>query len=125
MAQIAAKYKVKLEKNREYPRTIFLNIQGRQIAYPNKFLDELFALKLNQVTSPSFGGEQEFTVGILRSIKQPTITSAKFEQARQKAGETFKTDVLQEYNFFLLEKNPVKVNEKVLKRQQSEQPEQE
>ncbi len=117
-AQIAAKHKAKFEKNREFPRVLYTNFQGRQVAYQNKFLDELFGLKIGQATSILPGKTQEsakeFVIGILREIKKSTASSNQFEQAQQEAVETFKTEVLQEYNSFLLKKNPVKLNEKVL-----------
>ena len=115
VVQIAAKHKVKIEKNSEFPRVFFLNLQGRQMAYPSKFLDELFSLKINQATSVLPAGDQEFSIGVLREIKKPATTSTQFEQAKQKAAEAFRTEVLQEYNAFLLKINPVQVNEKLLK----------
>jgi len=114
VAQIAAKHNVKFEKNREFPRIYYINFQGRQIPYQNKFLDELFGLKVGEVTSVNPGGSQEFIVGVLREIKKSTINSDQFEQAKTQSLEGFRTEVLQEYNQFLLKKNPVKVNEKIL-----------
>ncbi len=113
-AQIAAKHKVKFEKNREFPRIYYVNFQGRQIPYQNKFLDELFELKIGEASSLFPGGEQELIVGILREIKKPSIDSNQFEQAKKHSGEEFRTEIMQEYNQFLLKKNPVKVNEKIL-----------
>lgn len=121
VAQIATKHKVKIEKNSEFPRVFFLNLQGRQMAYPSKFLDQLFSLKINQATSVLPAGDQEFSIGVLREIKKPATTSSQFEQSKQKAAETFKTDILQEYNVFLLKRNPVKVNEKLLNGQEKQE----
>jgi hypothetical protein len=113
-AQIAAKHRVKFEKNREFPRIYYVNFQGRQIPYQNKFLDELFELKIGEASSLFPGGEQELIVGILREIKKPSIDSNQFEQAKKHSGEEFRTEIMQEYNQFLLKKNPVEVNEKIL-----------
>ena len=112
--EIVTKYRLKLEKNREFPRVFYINYQGRQMPYQNKFLDELFALKINQVTPVLAGGAEEFVVGILREIKKSSASGIQFEQAKKQADENFKTEILQEYNQFLLKKNPVKVNEKIL-----------
>jgi peptidyl-prolyl cis-trans isomerase D len=113
-AQIAAKYKLKFEKNREFPRIYFINFQGRQMPYQNKFLDELFDAKIGEATPVLPGGSQEFVVGVLREIKKAQITSGEFEKAQKQALEGFRVEVLQEFNRFLLKKNPVKVNEKIL-----------
>jgi len=114
-AQIAAKYKVKFEKNREFPRIFYINLQGRKMPYQNKFLDELFSLKIGEATSAIPAGAQEFAVGILREIKsQGKIDSNQFAQAKQEAAEAFKTEILQEFNKSLLAKYPVQVNEKLL-----------
>ncbi len=114
IVKIAAKYKLKLDKHREFPRFFYINFQGRQVAYPNDFLDELFSLKVGDVTSVIPAGAQEFAVGVLREIKASSADGMQFEQAKKQADESFKTEVLQEYNNFLLKKNPVKVNEKIL-----------
>jgi peptidyl-prolyl cis-trans isomerase D len=119
-AQIAAKYKIKFEKNREFPRVVYVNLQNRQVPYKNEFLDELFKLKLGQATPVLRVGEQEFLVGILREIKKSTADSAQLNQANQTSAENFKTEILQEFNSYLLKKNPVKVNEKILGAEKSE-----
>lgn len=113
-AQIAAKYKIKFEKNREFPRVVYINLQNRQVPYKNEFLDELFKLKLGQATPVLRVGEQEFLVGILRDIKKSTADAGQLGQANQATAENFKTEILQEFNSYLLKKNPVKVNEKIL-----------
>jgi peptidyl-prolyl cis-trans isomerase D len=113
-SQIASKYKAKFEKNREFPRMVYMNFQGRQVPYQSKFLDELFGLKIGQTTSVTPAGTQEFTIAVLRQIKSATANSQQFEQAKQQAAEGFRGEILQEYNSLLLKKNPVKVNEKIL-----------
>lgn len=113
-SQIAAKYQLKTDKNREFPRIYYINFQGRQVPFQNAFLEELFKLKVGQATSVTAGGTQEFVIGVLREIKKVSTNPAQFEEAKKSARESFKTEVLQEFNKFLLEKNPVKVNEKLM-----------
>jgi peptidyl-prolyl cis-trans isomerase D len=113
LKKIAAKYHLKLEKRREFPRIFYINFQGRQIAYQNKFLDELFELKVGQVTNVLPAGEQEFIIGILREIKKIPANSVQIKQAKNQNKEDFKNEVLQEFNNFILRQNPVQVNEKI------------
>lgn len=113
-ASIASKYRVKFEKNREFSRLVYFQVQGRQVPYQNQFLKELFDAKIGQATSVVPAGESEFVIGVLQKIKPSTITSAEFAASREKIEKAFKTEILQEYNSFLLEKNPVKVNEQIL-----------
>jgi peptidyl-prolyl cis-trans isomerase D len=114
IAQIAAKHNLRLEKNREFPRVYYVDYQGQKIPYQNKFLDELFALKLNEATSVTPAGEQEFVIGVLRSIKTIFASAAEIETAKKTEVESFRNEVLQEFNTYLLKKHPVKVNEKLL-----------
>ncbi|MES2961265.1 MAG: peptidyl-prolyl cis-trans isomerase [Pseudomonadota bacterium] len=114
VASIVAKYKLKLEKNREFPRVFYINFQGRQIPYQNKFLDDLFGMKIGQVTDAFPSGSSEIMIGILREIKKPTTDSNQLTAVKQKAAEDFRTEILQEFNTYLLKENPVKVNEKLL-----------
>jgi peptidyl-prolyl cis-trans isomerase D len=114
VAKIAAKYNAKLEKNREFPRVYMINFQGRQVPYQNKFLDELFTLKVGEATGAIASGAQELVIGVLREVKKSSVNSSQFEQAEKRASEQFRNDIMQEYNKYLLEKNPVKVNDKIL-----------
>jgi peptidyl-prolyl cis-trans isomerase D len=113
VTEIVKKYKLKLEKNREFPRVIYMNFQGRQVPYQNKFLEELFAAKLNQSTAAQNASEQEFVIGVVRQIKKAAVASAQFEANKKQAEDSFKTEILQEFNSYLLKKNPVQVNEKL------------
>lgn len=112
IAKIAAKFGLKLEKNREFPRVVYINLQGRQIPYKNEFLDSLFKVKLGEATEVLPSGEQEFIVGVLRKIETATIESKQLFEASEMAKENFKTEILKEFNSYLLKKNPVVVNEK-------------
>ena len=114
LAKIVTKYKLKLEKNREFPRVFYINFQGRQIPYQNKFLDDLFGMKIGQVTDAFPSGSLEIMIGILREIKKPTTNSNQVKALKQKAEEDFRSEILQEFNAYLLKENPVTVNEKLL-----------
>ena len=119
-SKIAAKYKVKLEKNKEFPRVFYVNYQGRQIPYANKFLDELFGLKIGEVTGIVAGGSQEFVVGILKSVKKSSVDSAKIGLAKKEAADNIRSEILQEYNAFVMKKYPIKINEKLMGAKQEE-----
>lgn len=121
VAEVAKKYKLKLEKNREFPRIFYMTFQGRQVPYQNQFLEELFAVKVGQATSVVASSPQEFMVGILREVRKSSMASAQSESAKRQASETFKTDILQEFNNYLLAKNPVKVNDKLLGKKEAAQ----
>jgi len=112
-AQIAAKYHATFEKNREFARQVFVTIQGRQMAYQTKFLEELFDLELNQSTSAqNIQNEKEFSVAILRSIKKPENAEGLAIQKRASASEALRNEIMSDYNAYLLKRYPVKVNEK-------------
>lgn len=113
-SQIIAKYNLKVEKNREFPRIFYVNFQGRQMPYQNEFLNKLFTLKIGQSTGIFPGSPQDYVIGILRDIQKSTANPAQFDQARKQADDDFKSEMLQEYNAYLLKQNPVKVNEKIL-----------
>jgi peptidyl-prolyl cis-trans isomerase D len=113
LAEIAKKYQLKLEKNREFPRVLYANFQGRQVPYKNKFIEDLFAVKKGEATSVQQSG-QEFTIGVVREIKKSSLASAQSASLQKQAEEDFKAELMQEFNNYLLAKNPVKVNDKIL-----------
>lgn len=113
LAQIAAKYNVVLEKNKEFPRYYLLNYQGRQIPYANKFLESLFSIKIGQATDYEGQGE-EFVVAVLKSIKTAQVDPVQIQRAKIEAENSFRNEILQSYNASMMKKYPVKVNEKLL-----------
>lgn len=114
IAEIAKKYQLKMEKNREFPRIFYMNFQGRQVPYQNKFLEALFAVKIGEATAVLPASDQEFIVGVLREIKKSSAISTQYEPAKRQAEEEFRNEIMQEFNNYLLTKNPVKVNDKIL-----------
>lgn len=110
--EIAAKNNLKIEKNREFPKSYFIKSGDREIPYQNAFLTGLFKLQVGQATDLVPAGEGEFVVGILRQVKRGKAGAAQLAATRESAMENFKTEILQEYNKILLEENPVKINEK-------------
>ncbi|NBV07057.1 MAG: hypothetical protein EBS06_07495 [Proteobacteria bacterium] len=113
-ASIIAKHKLKLEKNKSFTRFAYINYQGRQIPYVDKFGSALFDLKVGQPTDAIQTGNQEFAVGILRSIQKTNLEATQIQRAKAQAAEEFRNEVLQGYNAFVMSKYPVKVNEKIL-----------
>ena len=79
-----------------------------------RLLEKLFELKIGESTPVIAEGGKEFIVGTLREIKKSSIGAAQFEQAKKQLEEEFKTEILQEYNQFLMKKNPLKTNDKLL-----------
>jgi hypothetical protein len=71
-------------------------------------------MKIGQVTDAFPSGSLEIMIGILREIKKPTTDSNQLTTVKQKAAEDFRSELLQEFNTYLLKENPVKVNEKLL-----------
>ncbi len=118
IASIAAKYQLKFEKNREYPRIHYIDYQGQKIPYQNDFLKELFSIKLGEATSLTPNNPQEFVVGVLRSIKSYKVNAKELEKAVEQAKQSFMSDVMQEFNQYMTKKHPVKFNEKVLSKTQ-------
>jgi peptidyl-prolyl cis-trans isomerase D len=110
---IAKKYGLSVVRNKEFPRTFYINYQGRQIPYASKFLEELFTLTVGKATGLHAQGPQGFDIGILRSIKQPTLNEAQITQAKQEIENAFQNEVAQGYNSFMLKQYPIKINEKI------------
>ena len=120
LVSLVSKYKLKFEKNREFPRMYLIDYQGKKIPYADKFLGELFSLKIGDVTSlqSSTGAKNsgpEYAIGILREIKK--APEAPQQQVNQLAGEmanNFKQEILQQYYQYIQKKFPVKFNQKLM-----------
>ncbi len=113
-ATIAAKYKLAVEKNKAFARVSYINYQGQQIPYSDKFSTALFGAKLGEATVAVPTGNEEFSVGILRSIQKANVDSTQLAKAKAAAAEGFKNEILQGYNTFVMKKYPVKVNDKIM-----------
>jgi peptidyl-prolyl cis-trans isomerase D len=113
-AQIAEKYHVSFDKNREFARYVLVNVQGRQMAYQSKFLEELFSLQSGETTSAqNIQSDKEFSIGILRNVKKADINPAAVTAKRTQASEDLRNELMSEYNSYLMKLYPVKVNEKL------------
>jgi hypothetical protein len=112
-AQVAAKHKVRFDQAREYPRIIYLDFQGQQIPYQDQFVKDLFSLKVGEATSVGAQADDQFVIGILRQIKKSNIDGVRIEQAKVRASEEFRNEIMSEYNAYLMSRFPVKTNDKV------------
>ncbi|MDX2082878.1 MAG: SurA N-terminal domain-containing protein [Rickettsiales bacterium] len=113
-AAIVAKYHLGFEKNKTFSRFSYLNYQGHQIPYVDKFAGALFEIKIGAATNEIQIGNQEFDIGILRTIQKANIETLQIQRSRTEATQAFKNEILQGYNSFVMKKYPVKVNDKIL-----------
>lgn len=113
-AQIVAKHGLRIEKNKEFPRFSYITFQGQTIPYVSQFNDELFGIALNQATNAMAISEQEYKIGILRTVKKFPANATQIETAKRTLEKDYRTEILQEFNKFLQKKYPIKINEKFL-----------
>jgi hypothetical protein len=118
VAKIAARYRVKFDKAREFPRIFYLNFQGQQVPYQDQFLKDLFAITVDQATPIDSKGEGEFVIGVLREIKKYTVNPMQLEQTKRQSAEEFRKEVMSDYNTYLLNRYPVKTNDKIFGKQE-------
>ncbi len=113
-AKIASKHKLKFEKNRIMPRIFVINYQGQQFPYRSPLLEKIFTIDVNQSTSvvAESGG---YAIAILREIKKPIISKETVEQVAKSSQQMFRSDIMQQFNSYLLKKYPVEVNEKIFR----------
>lgn len=114
--QIVAKYGLRTEKNKEFPRFGYITFQGQTIPYASQFNDDLFGITLNQATNAMAVSDQEYKIGILRAIKKFPASASQIEAAKRELEKDYRTEILQEFNKFLQKKYPIKINEKFLNR---------
>lgn len=119
-AAIVAKYKLNVDKNKQIARVSYINYQGHQIPFVDKFATTLFGLKVGGVTEEIQTGDNNFVIGVLRSVQKGIVAGPVLEAAKTEAVNSFKNEVLQGYNAFVMKKYPVKVNEKVLGKKEQE-----
>ena len=118
VAKVAARYRLKLDKAREFPRIFYLTFQGQQVPYQDQFLKDLFAITVDQATPLATQGESEFVIGVLREIKKSAVNSIQLEQAKKQSAEEFRKEVMSDYNAYLLARYPVKTNDKIFAKQE-------
>jgi peptidyl-prolyl cis-trans isomerase D len=125
LASLVSKYKLKFETNREFPRMYFVDYQGKKIPYADKFLSELFSLKIGEATSLQSNSASknssinssgpEFIVGILRQIKKaPEASKEQINSLMSEMSNSFKQEIMQQYYQYIQKKFPVKFNQKLM-----------
>jgi peptidyl-prolyl cis-trans isomerase D len=114
-SKVASKNGLKITRNQLFPRFYMIDIQdGRKVPYANKLLNKIFSLDINQASLPIKTGNEEFTIAVVKKIIEPKINQKTLEQTRQELEKEFKNDLLVQYNQYVQNKFPVKVNEKLL-----------
>ena len=113
-AKIATKHKLKFEKNRIMPRTFVINYQGQQFPYRSPLLEKIFIIDVNQ-SSGAISEAGGYAVAILREIKKPLISKDTLAEVARASQQMFRTDIMQQFNNYLLKKYPVEVNEKIFR----------
>lgn len=114
---IANKYQLKFEKNRLMPRTFVINYQGQQFPYRSPLLDKIFSIELNQSTG-AINESGGYAIAILRDIKKPSISKEVIEEVAKSSQKLFRNDITQQFNSYLMNKYPVKINEKIFRKNQ-------
>ncbi|GDX35950.1 peptidylprolyl isomerase [Alphaproteobacteria bacterium] len=117
LALVTNKYRLKLEKNRLMPRTYVINYQGQQFPYRSPLLDKIFSIELNQSTG-AINDSGGYSIAILRDIKKPQINQQLVEEVAKSSQKLFRSDIMQQFNNYLMNKYPVKVNEKIFRKNQ-------
>lgn len=111
ISAIAAKHRLKFEKNREFSRL-------ELTANKNGLLHQLFELKADQTTLAWRDNKDQFLIAVLVAVNHPPLNTEQIEAAKTAAAEGFKEDVFNQYNAMLQKKYPIKINEKLLKSDQ-------
>ncbi len=116
-AKIATKHKLKFEKNRIMPRTFVINYQGQQFPYRSPLLEKIFTIDVNK-SSGAISEAGGYAVAILREVKKPLISKDIVEQVAKSSQQMFRSDIMQQFNNYLLKKYPVEVNEKIFRQKE-------
>ena len=110
---IASKYGLKFEKNKTYPRKLYIDLGNNgKMPYENQFLNDLFTTAIGKTTPLSENSQNEFVMAIVRNIKEAELSSQEVVNAKKTAVETFANDIMMEYNDYLQKKYPIEVNKK-------------
>ena len=117
ISRSAAKHKVKFERDRKFARYDFLEFQGRKVPYQSAITKELFDLEVNQPSGAIANSEDQYSVIVLRKIHADSPEGLSLQQAQAKAVKEFSNEIMRAYNSYLLNRYPVRVNEKFFAQQ--------
>lgn len=111
--EIADKNHLKFEGNKDFPRTYYINYQGRQIPFANKFLGELFELEIGQASALNQQDQDEYSVAVLKKISTPKLDENQLNNAQLAEEQAFRQRIMQGYNAVMMQKYPVAVNQAI------------
>lgn len=109
---IASKNGLKVERNKTYPRNLYIDLGSSKMPYKNQFLEELFLAKLGSSTPAVSSSQSEYLIGIVRNINPAKLASNEVIEAKKRAVEIFANDIMMEYNDYLQKKYPIEINSK-------------
>lgn len=123
-ALVAQQNGLKIERNKPFPRFYMIDVGGgRKVPYANKFLTNLFTLRINQASTPARTNSDEFTIAVVKSVTEPKENKLLIAKIKQEMTESFKNDILTTYNQYIEDKFPIKINQKLLQINNSDQSE--
>ena len=99
------------------PRTFVINYQGQQFPYRSPLLEKIFTIDVNK-SSGAISEAGGYAVAILREVKKPLISKDIVEQVAKSSQQMFRSDIMQQFNNYLLKKYPVEVNEKIFRQKE-------
>ncbi len=118
---IAAQNGLKIEQKHQFPRFYMLDAgNGRKVPYADKFLNDLFAIKINQVTKPYQTNANEMVIAVVRNIQKPAVNDQAVKAIAGDMQTSFRNDILTTFNQYVQKEFPVQVNQKIMQTDKTE-----
>ena len=115
---IVKKNGLDLDRNEVFSRSYNVNIGGREVGHSNKFLQDLFAIKVGQATNPHIVSDEEIHIGILRNIIEAKKDQEALVKLKKEISDQFQNDIFASYDNYLQNLFPIEINDKLLNQDQ-------
>lgn len=112
---VAAQNGLKIEQKHQFPRFYMLDAgNGKKVPYADKFLNDVFAVKVNQPTKPHQTNTNEMVVAVVKTVQRPTQNEQAVKMITADMQNGFKNDILTMFNQYVQKQFPVQINQKLM-----------
>lgn len=111
---IVSKYNLKIERNKNYPKFLYIEFQGQKIPYASALLEDVFSLQVGESSSAYQSEKNRYEIVILRDIKKAKVDQMKVAALKKELANVYAQEFMKKFNDYIQSEFSIKANEKFL-----------
>lgn len=112
---IIAKYNLRVERNKTYPRFLYVEFQGQKIPYASALISDVFSLQVGQPSAAYMSEKNRYEIVVLKEVRKSKTDQMKVAALKKELTNVYAQEYMKKFNDYIQDEFSIKVNEKFLK----------